>query len=90
MKKALLAVAAVVILAAAGLAAYALYRKHEGHDVRGSSSVEFVTTQEQKPPPPPPGIIWPTYRYDAARRGAPAGIPGFIRYTERDSGSGFG
>jgi len=79
MKRALLAVAAVVILAAAGLGAYALYRKHEGRDVRGSPSVEFVTTQEKKPPPPPPGIIWPTYRYDPARRGAPAGIPGRIR-----------
>ena len=50
MKKALLAVAAVVILAAAAVVAYALYRKHEGRDVRGSSSVEFVTTQESKPP----------------------------------------
>ena len=51
MKKALLGAAAVVVLVAAGLVAYGLYRKHEGRNIRGSSSVEFVTTQENKSKP---------------------------------------
>jgi outer membrane protein assembly factor BamB len=79
MKKALLAAAAVVVLVAAAGLAYALYKKRQGHDVRGSSSIEFVTTQEKKPPPPPAKVVWPTYRYDAARQGAPEGIPAAIR-----------
>ena len=37
----------------AGLVSYGLYRKHQGRDVRGSSSVEFVTTQAPKPKPKP-------------------------------------
>ena len=45
MKKLLLAVAAVVVLVVAAGLAYALYRWHEGRNVRGSSSVEFVTTE---------------------------------------------
>ena len=44
MKRALLGLAAVVVLIGAGLLAYAIYRKHEGRNIRGSPSVEFVTT----------------------------------------------
>jgi outer membrane protein assembly factor BamB len=79
MKRALIVLAAVVLAAAAALVAYALYKKHEGRDVRGSSSVEFVTTQAKRPPKLPARVIWPTYRYDAARNGAPGGIPASIR-----------
>ena len=80
MKRALVALGAVAILVLAGLVAYGLYRKHQGRDVRGSSSVEFVTTQAKKPPPRlPPKILWPMYRYDAARLGAPDGIPDTIK-----------
>ena len=45
MKKVLLGAAGIVLLLAAGLVAFGLYRKHQGHDVRGSSTEEFVTTQ---------------------------------------------
>ena len=45
MKKILLVGGAALVLVAAGLVSYGLYRKHEGRDVRGSSTVEFVTTQ---------------------------------------------
>jgi outer membrane protein assembly factor BamB len=80
MKKALLALAGVVVLVAAGLVAYGLYRKHQGRDVHGSSTVEFVTTRaRKKKPPPPPGIVWAMYRYDAARNATPDGIPPEIR-----------
>src|SRR3954469_19576678 len=79
MKRVLLALVAVVLLIVAGLVAYGLYRKHEGRDVRGSSSVEFVTTQTKPPPKLPPKVLWPVYRYDAARNGAPQGIPDRIR-----------
>jgi outer membrane protein assembly factor BamB len=79
MKKALIVVAGVVVLVAAGLVSYGLYRKHQGHDVRGSSSVEFVTTRQKPPPPPKPKIVWPMYRYDASRRGAPDFVPARIR-----------
>jgi outer membrane protein assembly factor BamB len=78
MKKALLGLAAAVLLAAAGLVAYGLYRKHEGRNIRGSSSVEFVTTQENKSKPNLT-IPWPMYRFDTARRGVPAGVPSDIR-----------
>ncbi|MGZ4257139.1 MAG: outer membrane protein assembly factor BamB family protein [Gaiellaceae bacterium] len=80
MKKVLIALAGVVVLVAAGLVAYGLYRKHQGRDVRGSSSVEFVTTQAPKPKPPPKqGIVWPMYRFDPTRQAAPEGIPPTIR-----------
>jgi outer membrane protein assembly factor BamB len=71
-KKALLALGAAVILVVAGLIAFGLYRKHQGQDVRGSSTVEFVTTQEKPKVPNPAGKIrWPMYRFDEARQGAP-------------------
>src|SRR5947208_3299101 len=62
----------LVLLLAFGVAAY-LYRKHQGRDIRGSSSVEFVTT-EAKQAKEPPGITWPMYGYNAARLRAPLGF----------------
>jgi len=66
----LIAAVALAVLAAAGIGAYVLYVKHEGEDVRGSSSVEFTIPPTPPPPPPPPklqGIVWPTFGYDAQR-----------------------
>jgi outer membrane protein assembly factor BamB len=62
----------LVLLVAAGTAAY-LYRKHQGRDIRGSPTVEFV---EQEPPAPkePQDVTWPMYGYDAARLRAPFGF----------------
>jgi outer membrane protein assembly factor BamB len=62
----------VVFLVALGGAGY-LYRKHQGRDIRGSSSVEFVQT-EPKAAKEPVGVIWPMYGYDAARLRAPLGF----------------
>ena len=70
MKKILLAAGAVVVLLAAGLAAFGLYRKHQGRNIRGSSTEEFVTTQAApKPPAPTAKIRWPMYRFDPTRQG---------------------
>ena len=69
MKKVLIGVAAVVLLVAAGLAAFVLYRNHQSQDVHGSSTEEFVTTTEPTPPPKPqPKIRWPMYRFDPSRQ----------------------
>jgi outer membrane protein assembly factor BamB len=76
MKRLLLGLAAVAVVAAAALGGFVLYREHQSRDVHGSSTEEFVTTAEPKPPPPPTAvkIPWPMYGFDAARRRAPAGI----------------
>src|SRR5262249_44222950 len=67
--------AGVVVLALVGAGiAYYLHVKHAGRDVKGSSTVEFVTTQAAPPPPPPPGIAWPTYGHDQERRRFANGI----------------
>jgi outer membrane protein assembly factor BamB len=66
MKHALIAGAALIVLAAGGaLLAWYLHVKHASRDVKGSSTIEFVTTQAIPPPPPEPGIAWPTYGHDA-------------------------
>jgi outer membrane protein assembly factor BamB len=69
----------VLLLVGAGLAVY-LYKKHQGRDIRGSSTIEFVPTETApapKPPPPPkpkPGrpasldrVDWPLFGYDLQR-----------------------
>jgi len=66
MKRALIAVAAFLVLAAGGaLLAWYLHVKHAARDVKGSSTVEFVTTQATPSAPPEPGIAWPMYGHDA-------------------------
>jgi outer membrane protein assembly factor BamB len=62
----------VILLAALGGAGF-LYRRHQGRDIRGSSTVEFVRT-EPKAAKEPVGVIWPMYGYDAARLRAPLGF----------------
>jgi outer membrane protein assembly factor BamB len=67
MRRALLAILALVVVGALAAAiAWYFHIKHASRNIRGSSTVEFVTTA---PPPPPrePGIAWPTYGHDAAR-----------------------
>jgi outer membrane protein assembly factor BamB len=67
--KLLLIGAAVVVLALVGVgAAWYLRVKHEARDIKGSSTIEFVTTEAAPPPPEEPGIAWPTYGFDAERQ----------------------
>jgi outer membrane protein assembly factor BamB len=66
MKRAVIAGAVLLVLAAGGvLVAWYLHVKHASRDVKGSSTVEFVTTEAAPPPAPEPGIAWPTYGHDA-------------------------
>jgi outer membrane protein assembly factor BamB len=67
MKRALVAGAVVILLAVVGGgAAWYLHLKQQSRDVKGSSTVEFVSTEAAPPPPQEPGISWPTYGHDAA------------------------
>jgi outer membrane protein assembly factor BamB len=67
MKRALIAVALVIVIAVGAVAAYVLYRKHQGRNVRGSSTVEFVPTQsaEERTPRELKIIPWPMFGYRA-------------------------
>jgi outer membrane protein assembly factor BamB len=68
-----LAAAGVVVLLLGIAIGYALYRKHQGRDIRGSSSVEF-THKEPKAVKEPKDITWPMYGFDAGRTRAPFGL----------------
>jgi outer membrane protein assembly factor BamB len=65
-------IALALLLAAGAVVGYVLYKKHEGRNIRGSPTQEFVTT------PPPvqrtPDVIWPTYGYDNERVKAVTGF----------------
>ena len=61
-----------MLLIALGTAAY-LYRKHQGRDIRGSSTVEFVDTEPQAVKEPQ-DVTWPLYGYDPARLRSPFGL----------------
>ena len=78
MKKALFGAIAVVVLVAAGVIAYGLYKKHEGRNIRGNPTVEFVTTQENKSKPNV-STPWPMYRFDPSREGVPIGVPADLK-----------
>ena len=68
MKKALAALAAVLLLGGGAILAYALIREHQSRDVRGSSTVEFVTTDAPEPEPVVKADLpWPMFAYDERR-----------------------
>jgi outer membrane protein assembly factor BamB len=67
-----IALGILILLVALGTAAV-LYRKHQGRNIRGSSSVEFTKT-EPKPVTEPRTVEWPLYGYDAARLRSPLGL----------------
>src|SRR5438552_18887027 len=62
----LIVLAGLAVLFGGAVAAFVVHRLQEAGNVRGSSSVEFVTT-ESKALPPPPGVQWPTYGFDVDR-----------------------
>jgi len=69
-KRALAVVLVLLVLAVGAAAGYVLYRKHEGRNIRGSSSVEFVTTQaptKKRTPLELRQVPWPMYGLDDAR-----------------------
>jgi len=69
-RRVLLALAALVVLAGGAVAAYVLYKRHQSRNIRGSSSVEFVTTEKARPRTPAElrQIPWPTYGRDEERQ----------------------
>jgi len=70
-RRLVIVLAAVAVLAAGALAAFVVHRLNQEADQRGSPSTEFVTTQAPEPPPPP-AVPWPTYGLHADRtRSAP-------------------
>jgi len=74
-KRLALAAAAVVVLGVVGAGvAYYLHVKHASRDIRGSSTIEFVTTQATPPPPKEPGISWPTYGRNPERTRVATGV----------------
>jgi outer membrane protein assembly factor BamB len=71
MKRWLAALAALLLLCAGVVAGYVIYKRDKAADVRGSSTVEFVTTEEEEPVPPPQeqlDVVWPLNGYDAERQ----------------------
>jgi outer membrane protein assembly factor BamB len=64
----LLAGAVVVLGIVGGGAAWYLHVQHQARDIKGSSTIEFATTQAAPPPPEEPGIAWPTYGFDSERQ----------------------
>ena len=70
MRKRILLGLGLVALVLIGLAAaFVLYRQHQGRNIRGSSSVEFVTTAPVKAPTAAElsTVPWPLYGWDQAR-----------------------
>ena len=77
MRRALLALALLVVAAAGALVALWVWNERRTDDVRGSPRTEFVTTQEPGATTRPEKALrkepWPTYGFDNARtRFAPA------------------
>jgi outer membrane protein assembly factor BamB len=67
-KRVLVALLAVVILGVGAGAAYVFYKRHQARNIRGSSSVEFVTTAgPDRHVKVPKGIDWPMYGFDQRR-----------------------
>ena len=67
MRKVLVALAALLLALAGAGVAYYLHVKKQSRDVKGSSTVEFVTTEAAPPPPKEAGVAWPTYGHDEER-----------------------
>jgi outer membrane protein assembly factor BamB len=63
----LIALGVLVVLAAGIVAALVIHRLHEARDVRGSSTVEFTTTPQPPPPPAAAKVPWPMYGFGPTR-----------------------
>ena len=66
MRRLILVLAGLAVLAAGALTAFVVHRLQEGGNVRGSPTVEYVPTTTPAPKPPL-GIQWPMYGLDEAR-----------------------
>ena len=66
MRRPLIVLAALAVLAGVVVAADVVHRLNQGGDERGSTTVEYVTTQAREASPPL-GVPWPTYGFSADR-----------------------
>ena len=66
MRRLLIVLAVVAVVVGGALAAYVVHRLHEGADVKGSTTIEYVTTEPTRKPPPAE-VPWPTYGFSADR-----------------------
>jgi outer membrane protein assembly factor BamB len=69
-KRLLFLATGLLVAAAAAAAGYVLWVRHEGRDIHGSPTVEFVATQPSKAPAKAlihRRVYWPTYGFDAQR-----------------------
>ncbi|HVN61266.1 MAG TPA: PQQ-binding-like beta-propeller repeat protein [Gaiellaceae bacterium] len=75
-KRILIGVGVVLLVLIGVVAAFVLERRHEGRNIRGSSSVEFVTTEPVKAPTRAElrTVPWPQYGWDEARTRFPVGL----------------
>jgi outer membrane protein assembly factor BamB len=78
----LIAAGAVLLLLLGVVAGYVLYVRHEGRNIRGSSTAEFVPTQTTPTKTKEPGVVWPMYGHDPQRLHVATGVtlaPPFTR-----------
>ena len=68
MNRLLIAVAALVLLGAGAAGVFAYTRWQSSQDIRGSSNVEFSTTEAERHRSPRDPIRWETYGFDNERR----------------------
>ena len=66
MRRLILVLAGLLVLAAGAVTAFVVHRLQEGGNVRGSPTVEYVPTTTPAPKPPL-GIQWPMYGLNATR-----------------------
>ncbi len=74
-KRAALAVFGTLLFVAGCLVAFVFYRYHQGRDVRGSSTVEFFTTETAPLPVVTPKIVWAEFGYDPERSHVGPDVP---------------
>ena len=67
MRRLVIAIAVLVVLAGGILAAFVIHRLQQAKDVRGSSTEYTLPTAPQKPPPARAKVPWPMYGFDATR-----------------------
>src|SRR5689334_12891916 len=66
MRRLVIVLAGLAVLAAGALAVVVVHRLHQSADERGSTTTDYITT-EASPKPPPAGVPWPTYGFSPDR-----------------------
>jgi outer membrane protein assembly factor BamB len=67
MRRLIIVLAGLAVLAGGVLAAVVIHRLHQGRDVRGSSTEFTLPATTRRHQPPPRRVPWPLYGFDATR-----------------------